>query len=345
MTRFIRWFGLAVVAASTVLLNAHAAEITLRLHQPLPLQANIPSLAIKPWIQKIESESGGRIKIQHFPAMQLGGRPSDLFDQAKDGVVDIVWIAPGYTPGRFPRTEVFELPFIGFKRAVPTSRAFYQFIRDYAMSEYQDVKLIAAHVTGPGVFHSKDPIRKLEDVKGMRVRAPSRMVNLILEQIGAVPVGMPITAVGEAISKGVVSAATAQWEVVPSLKLHQMVKNHTQFSGNFGLYEGSFVVVMNKARYEHLPDDLKKVIDANSGVETSILFARAMDQGDAASYEIIKKADNNIITLNEHETARWQQAIMPVREIWYREVSEKGIDGPALVRAAEDLLRNTPSGQ
>ncbi len=316
---------------------ASAQTVTLRFHQMLPPQATIPALAIKPWAEKVEKESGGRIKVQLFPTMQLGGKPPELFDQAKDGIVDLVWTVLGYTPGRFPKTEAFELPFTSGSAEV-SSRAFQEFVESQAMDEFKDVHLIAVHTHGPGMFHSKEPINKLEDLKAMKVRGGSRVINIMLEQLGATPVGMPVPAVGEALSKGVISATTIPWEVVPSLKVQQIVKNHTGFSGDKGLYTQTFAVAMNKASYDKLPADLKKVIDANSGQAAATMFGRAMDEGDKAGLAIAKKAGNNIITLDAAETQRWQRAAAGVRAIWYKEVAEKGLDGPKLAGEAERLI-------
>ena len=316
---------------------ALAADVTLRLHQLLPPQATIPAKAIAPWAKKIEADSGNRIKIQQFPAMQLGGKPSDLLDQVKDGVVDIVWTVLGYTPGRFPKSEAFELPFIS-GNAESSSRAFQEFVEKYAMDEFKDVHLIAVHVHGPGLFHSREPITKLEDLKGMKVRGGSRVINIMLEQLGATPVGMPVPSIGEALSKGVVSASTIPWEVVPALKVQQIVKNHTQFSGDEGLYTQTFALMMNKASYDKLPADLKKVIDANSGSDTAALYGRAMDEGDKAGLAAVKAAGNNIITLDANQTARWKREAEGTRAIWIKEVAEKGIDGKKLAGEAEALI-------
>jgi TRAP-type C4-dicarboxylate transport system substrate-binding protein len=326
--------GAAVLALSG---TAHAQTTTLRFHQMLPPQAVIPAQAIKPWAEKVEKESGGRIKVQLFPSMQLGGKPPELFDQAKDGVVDIIWTVLGYTPGRFPKSEVFELPFSSGD-AESSSKAFWDYVQKNAMDEYKDVKLIAVHTHGPGLFHSKDPITKLEDLKGMKVRGGSRVINIMLEQLGATPVGLPVPAVGEALSKGVIAATTIPWEVTPALKVSQIVKNHTGFTGAKGLYTQTFAVAMNKGAYDKLPADLKKVIDANSGIEAAAMFGRAMDMGDKAGLEIAKKAGNNIVTLDAAETNRWQRAAAGVRATWYKEVSGKGIDGPKLAAEAEALI-------
>jgi TRAP-type C4-dicarboxylate transport system substrate-binding protein len=340
MTPITRKFFLGAVgaaAAAAMLPSAMAQTVTMRFHQMLPPQAAIPANAIKPWAEKVERESGGRIKVQRFDAMALGGRPVDLFDQAKDGVVDVIWTVLGYTPGRFPKSEVFELPFSSGK-AEPASRAFMEFVQKNAMDEFKDVHLIAVHVHGPGLFHSKDPVNKLEDLKGMKVRGGSRVINIMLEQLGATPVGMPVPAVGESLSKGVISATTIPWEVVPALKVQQIVKNHTGFTGSKGLYTQTFAVAMNKNTYAKLPDDLKKVIDANSGDVAATLFGRAMDDGDAVGLDLAQKAGNRIVQLDAAETARWQRAAGGTRDAWIKEVAGKGIDGPKLAAEAAALI-------
>ena len=330
--------ALAAAAALTLLpLAAQAADVTLRFHQMLPPQATIPAKAIKVWAETVEKESGGRIKVQRFDAMALGGKPPELYDQAKDGVVDLIWTVLGYTPGRFPKSEVFELPF-STGNAEAGSKAFQEYVEKNAMDEFKDVKLIGVHIHGPGLIHSKDPVTKLEDLKGMKVRGGSRVINIMLEQLGATPVGMPVPAVGEALSKGVISATTIPWEVVPAVKVQQIVKNHTGFSGSKGLYTQTFAVAMHKASYDKLPADLKKVIDANSGQVAATLFGRAMDEGDKAGLDLAKKGGNSIVTLDAAETNRWQRAAAGVRAAWYKEVSAKGIDGPKLASEAEALI-------
>lgn len=328
---------LGAFALAATMQTAEAADFTLRMHQFLPPQATLPAKGLMVWAQKVEKESGGRIKIQHFPSMQLGGKPPDLYDQAKDGVADIVWTVLGYTPGRFPKTEAFELPFMSGSAEV-SSKAFMEYVQKYAMDEFKDVKVIAVHTHGPGLFHSKNPINKLEDLKGMKVRGGSRVINIMLEQLGATPIGMPVPAVGEALSKGVIDATTIPWEVVPSVKVQQIVKNHTGFSGDKGLYTQTFVVAMNKGSYDKLPPDLKKVIDDNTGIAVAGMLGKAMDDGDKVGLSLTQKAGNNIITLDAAETARWQRAANGVRAVWFKEVGDKGIDGPKLAAEAEALI-------
>ena len=339
-TRAVVGAVLGAAAAAPAL----AADVSLRFHQFLPPQATIPSKAITPWAAKVEKDSGGRIKIQRFDAMALGGRPPELFDQAKDGVADIVWTVLGYSPGRFPKTEVFELPFLT-TTATASSQALMEYVQKNAMDEFADVHLICVNTHGPGLFHSRDPITKLENLKGMKVRGGSRVINIMLDQLGATPVGMPITGVGEALSKGVLDATTIPWEVGPAFKVQQIVHNHTTFSGGKGLYNSTFAMVMNKASYAKLPPDLKKVIDDNSGQSCSKAFGAAMDAGDVVGKSLAEKAGNKIHVLDTGETQRWQRVAAGTRAVWYQEVSAKGIDGPKLAQEAEGLVAKYTRGQ
>ncbi|MFH1795463.1 MAG: TRAP transporter substrate-binding protein [Pseudomonadota bacterium] len=337
MTRLTRMLLGATVALGAITGAAWAQDATLKFHQMLPPQATIPSKAIKPWIEKVTKESGGKLKIDQFDAMALGGKPPELIDQAKDGVVDIVWTVIGYTPGRFPSTEAFELPFM-MTTGEATSRAIQEYCEKNCMDEFKDWKVIAWHAHGPGLIHSKNPVTKLEDMNGLKIRGGSRVINQMLEKLGATPVGMPVPAVTEALSKGVIDATTIPWEVTPSLKVSELVKNHTTFSGKNGLYTQTFVVAMNKASYDKLPDDLKKVIDANSGIETAAFFGRAMDEGDKRGLGIAEKLGNNIITLDEAETQRWKDAAAPIVQAWEAEMDGKGKNGKALVEEAHALI-------
>ena len=327
----------AAVAFGAMTVTSFAQEVTLKLHQMLPPQATIPAKALTPWAEKVMADSGGRIKVELYPAMQLGGRPPELYDQAKDGVVDLIWTVIGYTPGRFPTTEAFELPF-NMTTGEATSKAFHEYCEKNCAKEFADVKVIAWHAHGPGLIHSKNPINKLEDMNGLKIRGGSRVINQLLEKLGATPVGMPVPAVPESLSKGVIDATTIPWEVTPSLKVAELVKNHTGFSGKNGLYTQTFVFAMNKAAYDKLPDDLKKVIDANSGIETAAMMGRVMDEGDKIGLAIAQKAGNNIITLDEAETQRWKDTAAPLVEAWEAEMAGKGIDGKALVAEARALI-------
>ena len=337
----------AVVAAGMIAgaQSAAAQEITLRMHQFLPPQANVPAHILDPWADRIEAASGGRIKIERFAAMSLGGTPPQLIDQATDGVVDIVWALPGYTPGRFPSTEVFELPFM-MTNAEATSRAYWDMFEEHMKdTEFKDLHILGTWVHGPGLIHSKSPVTKLEDLNGLKVRAPTRVINALLSQLGAAPVGMPVPQVTEALSKGVIDATVIPWEVTPALKVAELVSNHTTFGGDHAFYTTTFVLAMNKDSYERLPDDLKKVIDDNAGAELSAWAGKTMQEYDAPGLDIAQSRGNNIIEISAEDAEAWKAAAQPVIDNWLKEMSDKGIDGQALLDEARSLIAKYTSMQ
>lgn len=339
----LRKFLLAGLSASVLAFSAFsasAADVVLKLHHFLPPQATIPSKVLTPWAEKIEADSGGRIKVEIYPAMQLGGKPGDLVDQVKDGVVDMGWTLVGYTPGRFPKSEAFELPFM-VTTGEATSLAFYDYYEKHLKDEFKDFHVLAVHTHGPGILHTiaSKPIKSLDDMKGLKLRGTSKVVNQMLEAMGASAIGMPVTTVPESLSKSVIDGTVVPWEVTPSVKIAELAPNHTQFSGKTGLYTAAFIFAMNKDSYDALPDDLKKVIDNNSGRELARQFGIAMDKGDAAGKAIADKAGNTTITLDEAETAKWKAIGEKVTKNWIAEMDGKGLNGTELYKDATDLIQ------
>src|SRR5262249_17325879 len=290
--------GVVVAAGAMFALASSAAsaqQVTLRMHGFLPAPAPIPSELLTPWVNKVAADSNERFKTEIYPSMQLGGTPAQLFDQLKDGVIDLTWVPPGYTPGRFPKAETFELPFIA-SNGEKNSPAGWEFYDKHLKDEFKDVKILAVNTHGQPVIHAKgNGVRRLEDMKGLKIRGPSRIVNRLLETLGSTPVGLPVTAMADALSKGVIDGTVVPWEVTTPLRIAELVSTHTEFSGNRGLYTTFFIFAMNKAKYDSLPADLKKVIDDNSGPVTSRWAGKAMDDGDAPGLEAAKRRGNAII--------------------------------------------------
>lgn len=319
--KFGKAAGLAVGLLLASLSSVQAADVTLRLHQFLPLNSHMPSAGLQPWMEAIEEQSGDRIKFEHYPSMTLGGSPAQLFDQAREGVVDVIWTVLGYTPGRFPKTEVFELPFMVTTGEV-TSVALQSYVEQHAMDEFDDVHLIAVHTHGPGLFHTKETLATLDDLSGMKIRGGSRIINDMLQTLGATPIGMPVPQVAESLSRGVLDGATLPWEVTSSLRTSEIVSNHTQFSGDRGLYTLTFAIVMNKDSYNALSDDLKLVIDDNSGAAIARAMGQAADGGDINGLKIAQESNNSILTLDEAETLRWKTAAQATIDSWIENTPE-----------------------
>ncbi|MEJ6393581.1 TRAP transporter substrate-binding protein [Gymnodinialimonas sp. 2305UL16-5] len=323
--------------------GAMAQEVTLKLHQFLPAQANVPALVLDVWADQVEEASGGRIEIERYPSMQLGGTPPELMDQAVDGVADIVWTVVGYTPGRFPSTEVFELPFM-VTDARAASCAYWTMYEESMQEEFADVHLLGTWVHGPGMFHTADPVEVPSDLEGMQIRGGSRTVNQLLELTGATPVGMPVPAVPEGLSRGVIDGTTIPWEVTTALRVPELVENHTEFEGNM-LYTLTFVLAMNNDAYAAMPEDLQQILDDNSGLEFSIFAGGTQSDADGPAREIAVEAGNNIITVDAATAeAEWVPVVQPIYDNWIADLDGQGIDGQALIDRARALMGGECSG-
>lgn len=318
---------------------ASAQDVVLRLHQFLPPPATVPKHILKPWATRVEEAAGGKLKIEHYDAMSLGGRPPLLIDQAIDGIADIVMTVVGYTPGRFPKTEVFELPFM-MTDPVATSKAFQELVdTDLQDGEYKDVKILGAWVHGPGVIHTAEGVNKLEDLAGLKMRGPTRVINDMLKELGATPVGMPLPAIPEALSKGVVSGTVIPWEVTSAIRLSELVTHHTEFPGNEALYTATIILAMNRAKYDSLPEDIRAAIDAESGQKLSEFAAQVMYDNDKPGRDIAEEAGNTIVQLSTEEVARFKAASQPVISRWVAEMEGNGVDGNALIEQAKGLIK------
>jgi TRAP-type C4-dicarboxylate transport system substrate-binding protein len=314
-----------------------AQEVTLRLHQFLPAQANVPALVLDVWADQVEEASGGRIEIERYPSMQLGGSPPELMDQAIDGVADIVWTVVGYTPGRFPSTEVFELPFM-VADARAASCAYWTMYEESMQEEFSAVHLLGTWVHGPGMFHTADPVEHPSDLEGMQIRGGSRLVNQLLELTGATPVGMPVPAVTEALSRGVLDGTTIPWEVTTALRVPELVTNHTEFEGN-ALYNLTFVLAMNNDAYNAMPEDLRTILDENSGMEFSVFAGGTQADADGPARQVAVDLGNNIITIDEATAqSEWMPVVEPIYAQWVADMSAAGYDGQALIDRARELM-------
>ncbi|MBM3570418.1 MAG: TRAP transporter substrate-binding protein [Alphaproteobacteria bacterium] len=330
----------ALVGATILAGSALAQDVTLRIHHILPPVAPAHAKFMVPWSEKVTRESGGRLKFQIFPAMQLGGTPAQLVDQVKDGVVDIVWTLPGYTPGRFPLVEAFELPFIASRDAEATSKALWDYVQAHAKDEFKDYHPLGFHVHGPGVFHVvKRPITSVDDFKGLKFRAPTRLTNRMLGAFGATPVGMPVPQVPEALSKGTIDGAVVPYEVGPSLKLQELVKFHSETDpGEPAVYVATFIYAMNRAKYQSLPADLKKVLDDNSGLSLSAFIGKVFRESDEPGKALAVAQKNPINVIAKAEVQKMRQAAQPVIDGWVEEMKAKNVDGRALIKSAQDLI-------
>jgi TRAP-type C4-dicarboxylate transport system substrate-binding protein len=333
--------GAAAAAATlgTPLAAFGQQTVTLKFHTFMQPLSNVWLTMHKPWMDKVEKDSGGRIKFEAYPAMQLGGTPVQLYDQARDGVVDVIWTLPGNTAGRFPRVEVFELPFM-MNNAEATSKAYWEYFQTQAPDEFKETQVLAVQVHGPGVIHSvAKPINSAADLRGMKVRGPTRLVNKLLASVGATPVGMPLPQIPDALSKGTIDGAVIPWEVVPSVKVNELTKFHSEFPADMpAIYTTTFVMTMNKARYDSLPTDLKRVIDANSGMATSAFLGRTQQSNDPNGRKSASDRGNTIHTFTKAEAEDFIKRSAAVDDEWVADMDKRGFKGAQLLSSAKALI-------
>ena len=320
-------------------------SVTLKFHTFMAPLSNVWLTMHKPWMEKVEKDSGGRIKFEAYPAMQLGGTPVQLYDQARDGVVDVVWTLPANTAGRFPRIEVFELPFV-MNNAEATSKAYWEYFQTQCPDEFKETQVLALQVHGPGMFHSANrQIKSAADLKGMKVRGPTRQITKLLGSLGATPVGMPLPQIPDALSKGTVEACVIPWEVVPSVKVHELTKFHSEFASTGpALYTTTFVMAMNKAKYDSLQPDLKKVIDANSGMATSAWLGKTPQGNDPTGRKSAVDRGNTLYTFSAAETAEFVKLSSHVDDEWVADMDKRGFKGAALLETAKALIAKHGKG-
>jgi TRAP-type C4-dicarboxylate transport system substrate-binding protein len=329
--------GTAVAPAILRLARADTPPITFKLHHSFSAVSGVHDKFLVPWARKIETESGGRMHVDIFPSMQLGGAPAALFDQARDGSADIVWAAPTLAPGRFAKIETFELPFLPSRRALVSSKALTDFAAANLQDEFRDFYTICFSCSDSAAIHATRPVRTTEDMKDFKLHVQTRLAAEAMRTLGAHPVMMPSAQLPAAITEHVVDGCLDPWHLVPPLRLNDLLRSHTEFSDRSPSAR-TYVLAMNKASYDRLPRELKGVIDSNSGQAAAAMAGAMWDQQAAAVANMVVERGDLIVTLLPEAVARWRKATEPVIDTWRKEIKEQKIDGAKLIAAANALL-------
>ncbi len=342
-------FRHALLAAGALFaaLPACAQEVvTLKISHFLPAGAPTQQKVLEPWCETLKKESNGRIGCQFYPAMQLGGTPSQLADQVKNGVADVVWTAPGYSAGRFPRIEAFELPFV-VTDAKSGSIALWKYYEKYAKEEFAAYHVLAFHVDGGQAVHtSTHAVVSVDDFKGLKLRTSTRLGARILTALGGTPVAMPPSQLTESISKGVVDGALGAWELVAPLKLDEVTKFHAQPpKGKPFVSATILMVLMNKEKYEGLPADLKALIDKTTGLAMSTRLGEVFVAETERGRNIVLSHGGSINEFTPEMIAAMKAATADVEAEWIKQVAGKGVDGKPLADAARSLVTETLAAQ
>lgn len=317
---------------------AISQEVTLKVSHFLPALSPVQQRVIQPWCDDMKEASNGRISCQIYPSMQLGGTPGQLFDQVRNGVADVVWTAPGYAAGRFPKIEAMELPF-RVKDSLSGSLATWSFYNQYAQDEFKDYKVLALHIGGGmGFFTAKKPVNTLEDLKGLKLRAAGRVAAQTMEALGITPVAMPPVQMTESIAKGVVDGALGALDLVNSARVDEVVDYYAGPAD--GLAHPATAVLglfMNQKKYQSLPDDLKKIVDEKSGEALVRLFGQVWNEETDGAIKILNEKGKKLVFWNAEQLQPLVDATAVVEKNWIEAMNKNGHDGSALAQASKAL--------
>ena len=287
-----------------------------------------------PWAKMLEEKSGGRLKVTIYPGGTLG-KPADHYDLVVNGIADLAFTTPGYTPGRFPLISATELPLL-FKTSKGGSQAVWSLFDKYFKNEFKDVKMLWIWVHPPGHFHlAKKPVRKLEDLAGLKIRAATPMLTNMVKTLGAIPVSIPAPDTYTALERGTVDGTIFPWEAISSFKIAEVLKHHA----DVGLYVAPLFTFMNRKKYESLPPDLRKVIDELSGAWGAEFNGGVWDKNEFVGIEAIKKAGGTIYTVPPEERQRWAARLKPLEEDWVKSMEAKGLPGRQLLTDLREAIK------
>ena len=280
-----------------------------------------------PFAKDVEEITGGKVKIKIYPGGALG-KPKQLPDAVKTGITDIAFIIPAYTTGRFPYLSVMDLPFLN-NSAFQTTQVLYALNDQYFSKDFKDYKLLWMYSCGPGVFHSvTKPMNTLDDMKGMKMRAPSSTMVKAFKMMGANPVGMPISKLTMSLQKKVIDGMLTPYSAVADFRLFDLIKYITEIE----MYTMPMAVVMNQQKWNSLPDFAKKAIEEAAGKEEGLHAATVYDKHDANTLqEIYKRKKIEVFKPKWFEKRRFQMKLQPLADNWVKDMSKKGLPAKALL--------------
>jgi TRAP-type C4-dicarboxylate transport system substrate-binding protein len=291
------------------------------------------------WVKTIETASGGNIAVEIDKAPLA--KPPGQYDLVKDGVRDMVWHVPAYTPGRFDLLTVAEIPFI-CPNATVCAPALWNWYTANKLDqkEFTDTKPLVVFMHGPGGVHTTKPVKTLADIKGMKMRVGGAGVA-IAKALDMTAVAMAATEAHEALQRGTVEGVLFPWEAMESFRLTEMVKYHLEIPG--GMYAATFFININPKSFGRLAAANQAALIKASGAEGSRLFGRGWDGADKVARENAVKRGNSIQTIAPDELNRWRPMLEFVREGWLKSAKERGVDGPKLLRDFEDRVKAAAS--
>jgi TRAP-type C4-dicarboxylate transport system substrate-binding protein len=322
----------AAAAASTLPAPAVLAQapIELKLASFVPPTHSIWDKVLMPWVKRVEEMSKGQLKIAGYPSMQLGGKAPELYRQMVQGIADIVFTLPGYTSADFPMMSLTELPGTATSAKEGTERIWKRLEEGYFAKELADAKVLMLwNADNAGILTRNRLVRKIEDVKGLRLRSPSAAQALQIEHLGGVAVSLPVPQVYPGIERGTVDGAMIPVTTLLDFKLAEVVKYITTEAP---LGRSAFIVSMQKKRYDSLPAELRKIIDTTTGLELALQGAKTYDDRAAEAMASVQKT-HEIYLLSKDEYQQWLKFFAPLATAEAKRVDAAGLPGSKLVKS------------
>jgi len=310
--------------------QAKPVELTYSIFFPAPHKNTV--LATQ-WAEEINKRTNGRVKITMFPGGTL--TPADkCYDGVVKGLSDIGMSVVSYTRGRFPLTEVIDLP-LGYKNGLAATKLVNAYYKKFKPKEFEDTKVMYLHAHGPGILHTKKLVQKLEDLKGMKIRSTGTVAKIVAA-LGATPVAMPMPETYDALQKGIAEGVMCPVEALEGWKLGEVIKSTTLNYGS--AYTIAFFVVMNKERWNSLPPDIQKIIE-QVNEEWIEKTGKSWDEIDTSGMQFTKKLGNQVIQLSKEEDERWVKAVKPVFDDYVKAMKEKGLPGEEALKFCLEELK------
>jgi TRAP-type transport system periplasmic protein len=285
------------------------------------------------WAKEIETRTNGKVQITVFPGGTL--TPGDkCYDGVEKGISDIGMSVLAYTRGKFPLTEVIDLP-LAYRSGLAATKLINEYYKKFTPKEFEGTKVMYLHAHGPGILHSKKAVNKLEDLKGMKIRCTG-LAAKVVTALGGTPVAMPMGDTYDSLNRGVVDGSMAPMESLEGWKWGEVVKFTTEDLG--AAYSTGFFVVMNKDKWNALPGDIQKIIEKVNG-EWIDKTGKSWDEMDKSGKEFALKLGNKIISLSKGEDERWAKAVRPILDEYVSNMKAKGLPGAEALKFCTDRLK------
>jgi len=321
------------LAIGTAPAGAQDKPIELKLSHWAP-PTHVNQKVFLPWAEMVEKKSGGKLKVTVFPGAVLG-KPADHWDMAQNGVVDITWGTHNYTAGRFPLTSAMDLPFL-INSATGGSRALQEFYAKHLQKEHDKVKVLWLQCPAPFQLHmTKKAALVPDDLAGLRIRTGGGQLSEIVKALGAVPVALAVPETYNALERGVVEGTILPYEAAKAFKLAEVTKHVVEVR----MFTASQFTVMNLAKYNALPAELRKVLDELSGVWGAEFAGGVWDKGELEGLEAIHKAGVQLHKLSDAQRAVWKEKTKGVEDEWVRTMEAKGLPAKQALADLKDLLK------